>query len=263
MTRPLTLTQRTFIYLTAGLLIVVFTAKVEAITVVSPAGLENTDGNILFFPANNPFPNTPDPPLPPFTEGWRAQELHPALAFDSLGTGPFELTRLAWRPDISVNEPTSTEWNLTLKLSTTQVGTLSGTFANNFGPSGATEVFSGTLPMQTDGIPKAGGLAHEFEYVVDFHTPYVYDPGQGDLLIEFAFTTEFSDQWAWVDADDRTGEFVFGFSADAEEAAVAGPGVFVTELTVIPEPATIVFAALGLASLFTWRITGEGVRTET
>jgi hypothetical protein len=252
MTRQM-MTQQISVYLIAGLLVIVFAAWAQAITVVSPAGSEDTEGNILFFPVDSPFPNTPDPPPPPLTEGWRAQELHPASSFDSLGTGPFELTSLAWRPDISVTEPTSAEWEFALNLSTTSVGTLSTTFADNIGAGGVTEVFSGTLQLQTDGVPRGGGLPHEFDYDVEFHTPFFYDPQQGDLLVEWKFSGLFSDQWVWIDADDRTGEFVFGLSVDAEEALPAAPGLFVTEFTVIPEPSALLLAFIGLAVLGGWR----------
>ena len=242
MTR-LTMTQRISVYLLAGLLSIVSAATAQAITVVSPAGLEDEDGNVLFFP-NVPFPDSfPGPPA------WRAQEVHPSSAFESLGPGPLVITGLAWRPDISVNQPTSADWELTLNLSTTQTDPLSMTFADNYGPGGFTEVFSGALQLQTDGVPRGGGLPHDFDYVVDFATPFPYDPQQGNLLVEWISPTDLTDAWIWVDADDRTGEYIVGVPSDAAEAFAGGPGLFVTQFTVIPEPSSWLLCLSGFAAV--------------
>ena len=237
----------TLVYLVVGFCGIVSTAVAQPVTIVSPAGWEDTDGDILFLPNRSPYPLYPD--LPPLLDGWRGQELHPAAMFDSLPV-PLEITRIAWRPDISVNEPISTEWELALKLSTTNVGTLSSTFADNIGAD-ETEVFSGTPQLATDGVPRGDGLPHEFDYVLEFHTPFLYDPQQGDLLVEFQYlgTYDGAVNSIWVDAVN-TSEFVFGLAADAEEAfAPAEPGILVTEFTFIPEPSTLVLVALGLTGL--------------
>ena len=104
-----------------------FANRARSVTVVSPSGFENTEGNRLYAPFT-PFPTAPPLETP---DGWRGQELHSSSAFASLGPGPFEITELAWRPDVSVNAPVSTEWEMILYASTTTRESLSTTFADN------------------------------------------------------------------------------------------------------------------------------------
>lgn len=244
-------TQRTFLlaFFIAVMSIPGSTTEGQPFAAVSPAGTADEDGNGLFFPGSA-YPNSPFP-LPQFSG--RAHELHPAAAFDSLGAGPFTLTSLAWRPDISVNEPISSEWGFTIRLSTTDVGALSTTFADNIGPDGLTEVFSGAVQLVTDGVPRGNGLPHEFDYRLDFHTPFVFDPQQGDLLVEMIFMAGENSDWFWVDGDDRVGEFIFAQPADAVEDDAVTPGVFVTQFEFIPEPSTAALAGLGVIGILTWR----------
>lgn len=256
MTRPM-ITQRTFVYVIAAFLIPVSATKAQSIAIVSPPGLEDADGDMLFLPANSPYP-MPGPMGTP--DGWRAQELHPASVFETLRAGPYTLTGLAWRPDISVNEPISTAWDLTLNLSTTmtQPNSLSTTFADNYGDAGFTQVFNGTLPFETNGVPRGEGLPHEFDYVVEFDPPYQYDPAQGNLLVEWITPSDLADTWVWVDADSRTSGFVFDPSSAAEEARFGGPGLFVTQFNVVPEPSTFILATLGFLSLLSYGLRRQG-----
>ena len=122
------------------------------------------------------------------------------------------------------------------------MGSLSTTSVDNYGTGGFTEVFSGTMRFETDGIPRGGGLPHEFDYVAEFDTPYFYNPQEGNLLVELIITfDEGTSPWNWYDGDDGTGStFVFAISADAEEASFPPfPGLDVMKCTVIPEPVTL------------------------
>ncbi len=216
----------------------------KADKVVSPAGFENTEGNILFFPANSPYPDKGPQGTP---DGWRGQEVHPPTAFQAIGDGPWTITGLAWRPDVSVNEAISTNWELDLYLSTTTkpIDGLTATFADNYGASGATRVFSGTVQLATDGVHKGTGLPHDFDYPIEFDTPYVYDPQAGNLLVEWVSPTDIANAWIWVDADDQIGSFTFDPAMDATEARFGGPGLFITEFTVIPEPTSWLLGLVG------------------
>jgi len=132
------------------------------------------------------------------------------------------------------------------------------TFADNYGPDGCTEVFYRgplePLQLQTDGVPRSVVLPHDFDYVVDFDTPFPYDPQQGNLLVEWISPTDLTDAWIWVDADTRTGEFIVGVPANAEEAFQRGDGLFVTQFTVVPEPSSVVsllsMGVVGLAGYY-------------
>jgi hypothetical protein len=95
---------------------------------------------------------------------------------------------MAFRPDRSVrSRRTIFLPDLEVHLSTTDAvpGSLSQKFANNTGPD-ETLVFSGDLTFATDGTGSTNRL-NEFDYVVDFQQPFVYDPSQGSLLVDWNF----------------------------------------------------------------------------
>lgn len=141
---------------------------------------------------------------------------------------------MAWRPDASVYEPIGNEWEgFHLLLSTTDVATLGDTFSENFGPRGATDVFSGTLALQTDGTPRGPGLPHDFDYAIEFESPFFYYPDEGDLLLDASIEVPTDYPWVWVDAE-LTGEYVAA-NPISPEATNRDPGLFVTEFTVVPE----------------------------
>ena len=235
------------VVLIAGLLGINSPVRAEPTTIVAPSGFEDTDGNVNYLPFGFSFPKGPPPDFPPWPEprdGFRGQELYPASAFESLGPGQL-ITSLAWRPDISVNDDVRTAWeNLTLNLSTTtrDAGSLSTTFAENYGSGGFTEVFSGNMEFQTEGDPRGDGLPHEFDYVVEFHTPYFYDPREGNLLVELIATFGEESPWIWMDGVFGTEDsgIVFALSADAEEEAIPLPGIDIMQFTAISVPPGIV-----------------------
>ena len=198
-----------------------------------------------------PFPMTPPLETP---DGWRGQELHSKSAFASLGQGPFEIAGFAWRPDVSVNAPVSTEWEFTLYASTTtkEGESLSTTFADNYGPDGATQVFAGTVPLETDGVPEDGGL-HSFDYVFKFDTPYVYNPMEGNLLFEYVSPDNLADVWVWADGEDQINWSSFGLSASAQESLEPTPGLWISQFTIIPEPSTHLLCIIALAIVGGWR----------
>ena len=233
-------------YVVATSLILLVSCRIEAATVVSPPdlGLEDTDGDILFI-FREPYGIDP-PDVPMSTVRW--QELHPASAFESLGPGPLEITRIAWRPDASVYEPISNGWEgFHLLLSTTAVGRLDETFSENYGPRGATDVFFGTLTLQTDGETRGPGLPHGFDYVIAFDEPFFYYPDEGDLLIDASLEVPTDYPWVWVDAH-RTGEYI-GANPIRPIARTRAPGLFVTEFTVVPEPTALGMLLAGIFAI--------------
>jgi hypothetical protein len=227
------MTQRTFVYLIAGLLSIVSVARAEAITVVSPAGFEDTEGNILHN-GPSPYPISTETVFP---DGFRIQELHPASDSLSLGPGPFMITSMAMRPDVSVTGPVFAEWNITaLNLSTTTTTQLATIFDNNYGTGGFTTVLSGIVQLETDGVPRPGGLPHDFDYVFDFQTPYVYDPQQGNLLVESIVANGVPPTNTWQDATDSESRLVIARPDDAEFADITLDEITIKQFTFASEP---------------------------
>ena len=218
-----------FIWILAGVTFtgLLRTSPTAAQTVVSPAGLANTEGNREpFFTLQ--FPN-----------GFRVQALHPAENFAAIG-GRFQIIRIAFRPDHTVIEPLAAEWEiLELNLSTTtrEPGELTGRFDDNHGAD-VTTVFSRNVQLETDaGGPPAG--PRDFDYVFDFDTPFPYDPAQGNLLYEFLLGPNaeptFLDAHR-LPAPERTRGVFSRISPDAEFAEGSLNAVAVTQFTVVPVP---------------------------
>ena len=253
MTRQTT-TQRILLFLAVALLLPISATEAQ-LTAVSPAGTDTTEGGLIVFPFQTPYPDFPEPGA---GDRFRQQELTPASVFESLGPGPFSITGIAWRPDTSVNGPVSAEWEIVaLNLSTTtrDADSMSTTFADNYGADGFEEVFSGTVQLQTDGIRQDAEMPHKFDYVFEFDRPYTYDPDQGNLLVEMIAAADFpaNNDWIWTDGAEGEGVFaVFGL-ADSPEAFASFPLIIVTEFSVVPEPSTSFSAALGLVGLLAWR----------
>jgi hypothetical protein len=212
-----------------------FTAN--AGTIVLPPAFEDAEGNYVHNPSS-PYPdrreNRPTP------DGFRLQELYSASSFSALGPGPFVISSMAYRPDMSVDEPVSAEWDITaLNLSTTTVGSIRSKFEDNYGEGGSVNVLSGIVPLETDGVPRPGGLPHEFDYVFNFRTPYVYDPQQGNLLAEFISVTDLPPARDWHDAINPASpgpkRLALAFAADAEAATILLDEFTVTQFTIAPE----------------------------
>ncbi len=115
----------------------------------------------------------------------RYQQLYASTIFSSL-TGPTLITEIAFRPDgdngnASVGTPRGYS-DIQFRLSTTPVTTagVSLTFANNIGPN-ETLVYSGGLYWTP---PATFGPARPFIYTVTLQTPFLYDPSQGNLLLD-------------------------------------------------------------------------------
>jgi hypothetical protein len=124
--------------------------------------------------AGNLFPLFSDKPM-------RYQQVFDAGQFSRLTPGGGLINRIAFRGHGPGTPFTGTVPQLQVNLSTTSKSpdNLSSTFAENVGPDD-TQVFSG--PLQT--AVTFTGNPTNFEVVINFTTPFNYDPAKGNLLLD-------------------------------------------------------------------------------
>jgi len=237
----------TFLALLALLLSAV---PVQAVTIVAPNGYAAVEGNDAnSFPFNN-------------FEG-RYQQAYAASHFDS---GLLEITEIAFRTD---TDPAAADWTsdltFTINLSTSQnaVGSLSTTFADNVGADAAL-VYTATAGVF--GGTNAGGPApNAFDVILTLDTPFLYNPANGDLLMEVLMETQVNflplNGFSYLDAvESETGTFDIGlqrvFNGGGDTAALTGSTdvegfglVTRFEYTVVPEPGTGALVMSGLLGL--------------
>jgi hypothetical protein len=113
----------------------------------------------------------------------RLQEVYGSVHFPT--EGALLITELRFRPDFQQGGAFSaTIANIQINLSTTvrEPDALSTTFAENVGDDD-TVVFSGSLTVSSQFIGPATG-PKEFDIMIPLSTPFLYDPGQGNLLLD-------------------------------------------------------------------------------
>jgi hypothetical protein len=194
---------------------------VEAEAIVVPPEFESVDGNAGY--AEDPAPPT----------GVRFHEVHPASEFSQMASGPGVLVQMAFRPDKTVRAPRTTVFHdLELRLSTTDrgPGSLSSRFDDNFGAD-TTVVYSGDLRMSTQGSGPPDG-PRAFNYVVEFQEPFVYDPSEGNLLIDWrASSAEGIPFFDAHDYGDGLNRLLFARSPSASTAVYETSGFSVLEFS--------------------------------
>jgi hypothetical protein len=112
------------------------------------------------------------------------QQVYAANNFAAL-SGPHSITAMHFRPNATSTAPVwENAFTLNLRLSTTTAGpdTLSATFADNVGGDEAV-VYDGPITISTEQVtPISPGPAF-FDVVINFQTPFIYDPSRGNLLV--------------------------------------------------------------------------------
>ena len=177
---------------------------------------------------------------------------HNQIVYNSsgFGTSPITISAFSFRPlgfgsDISITDTT-------IRLSTTAASetTLSPTFSSNLGTDSAV-VYNGALNIDSSGTPV-------FDVTVNLQTPFVYDPSQGNLLLDVVIPTT-----ATVTTDGFFGSYSLddvnvnndGIASvtnitdgNATTGAVATDAAITQfTFTAVPEPASL--AAIGLVSM--------------
>jgi hypothetical protein len=145
-------------------------------SIVIPSGRESSDGN-----SYTPFPFSPGSYG---IQTQRHQQIYAAAAFGA-NSAPQLITEIRFRPDSGAGKVfTATLPDVRIDLSTTPIGIgqLSRGFDSNLGDECVT-VFEGPLTISSNKTGPAFG-PRDFDIVIPLTTPFLYDPAQGNLLLD-------------------------------------------------------------------------------
>ena len=219
----------------------------RADVIVVPNGLAAVEGN-----SNNAFPfNIANP-------SQRYQQVFGASDFAVL-SGPQLITQIAFRPDaVTGNAFSSTLPDVQINFSTTSRApdALSSTFADNVG-SDDSVVFSGPLSLSSSDTGPAAGPKN-FDIVINLTTPFLYDPGTGNLLFDVrnfggGRTTQFDAHEVFLDSVSRlwsvSSNGVNDTTGSSDSSGLVARFTTQAVTTAIPEPSSLALLSLGALSL--------------
>ena len=222
-----------FAFLLAALLGACGTTELRAQVIVVPNTLATNDGN-----GSATAPSGPAPV--------RWLQIHDASQFGAL-SGPSFLTQFAYRPDRILGQSGPRSWIVRVYASTTRrsVAALSTTFAENLGANN-TLVFDGTVNVATRNLPGPGNT-RQFDYVVPFTTPFLYDPAAGNLVLDLQIEENGSAVNLPVTFDTVSGNPAIGRILKPGSSTAATGEIWgdtqVTQLTFEPPPQVTIRAS--------------------
>lgn len=255
MSRLIPFISSTALALTLGLSTPAFA---DLLTVV-PGGFENMGGGFQG-PAPLRFKNITG------TGGSRTQQVYESQLFGNFDA-PRAITGIDLRtfpgiaPSLFFGNSVSVS-NIVIRLSTTQRGdegnTLSANFADNIGADD-TVVYTGALTLTT---AANGNLpVSPFDYSIVFQNPFIYDPNDGNLLLDFNIPTDATLTTAGFgfltfDTVNALNDGVYsvfnGDNGDATSGNAGTSGAILrvhSEATAVPEPGTLALFASGLIAV--------------
>ena len=178
-----------------------------------------------------------------------------AYASSEFGSDPLSISAIAFRINgRSTGFGVTPFTNMTVNLSTSAnaVGSLSSTFADNIGAD-AQNVYSGDLTLSGS---TGGTSPNPFNVTINFQTAFVYDPVDGDLLLEIFNPNDISlRQTTAFDAVSDSGvmQRVYDINGGVNsESGLADNIGLVTQFettTVVPLPAALPLFGAGLLGL--------------
>ncbi len=238
------------------------TQFVHALVVVAPAAQTATEGSISnFYPFGMDSTNALN--QNPLTSQ-RYQQAYDASLF-SVYNAPLTISRIAFRPDYMLGSVFSTNLlDIQINMSTTplELSSLTGIFADNVGGDDIIVVDRGGLTLSSSFTGPVNG-PKDFDIIIDFDTPFVYDPSLGNLLLDIrnyagqqdksifpVFDAEFSSEiWRiWTTNPDVDG--VNSFSTPYYGAMGLVTQFTFEEASVVPAPPAVLLGLFG-----TWIVT--------
>jgi hypothetical protein len=212
-----------------------------AVSVVVPNNRETSDGYTGSFILSSP------------TGSARYQQLFLSTQFAALPPDGGYITRIAFRNDKLDRKKGFTQQHPSFQvdLSTTPKGPndLSFVFSENTGADNAVVFGPGPLTFSS---PVSQQTPEPFDCVIPLATPYFYDPGKGNLLMDIRATIDTS-VVSILDFDESLYplttwcNYAYDVSADT---GGGGPGIgLVTQITFAPEPSALALLASPLLAL--------------
>jgi hypothetical protein len=215
-------------------------ASGEVIKIVTPPSLANVEGSSFAAPAAVPR---------------RIQFLIPASDFAGLPESHQRIVGFNFRSDAAQNQPfewTSSDSQIWLSTTDKTPQTLTNTFDDNHGADKKL-VHDGAfnLPLLGTGPPQG---PRDIADGPRLDTPFDYDPSQGNLLLEWMRFD--SGNTPRIDNQPSTDPGFRVLLNQTSATAVTGsfnnvPAVIRFEF--VPEPSTLILAALPFMGLFAWR----------
>ncbi len=170
----------------------------------------------------------------------RSQQIFTADDFMDLPAGNRALTAFVWRPDGDYSgngEWTSTDFRMRMSTTDKQVGRLSYTFADNLGAD-VTTVYEGDIAVSQTHSGPVGG-PKDFDDPTPLQTPFIYDPNDGNLLVDIQvrrmkFSGTLSCDIAY-DTSRSSSQYIWG-GLNASSAHSSWDGGLVWQFTSVPVP---------------------------
>ena len=210
---------------------------VHAVAITVPGTFESTEGD-----SNNAYPfNIGGTPAP--QPSMRYQQIYSASEFSAGGV----IDEIRFRVDGSDSSfsQTGIDVRIDLAYAATTVATASAVFANNIGTGLETVLDTSNLSLSGTGGPGP----NPFDIVIDVVNLFVYDPTQGDLLMDVYMrnspSTEIFDA-----ANSSVMSRIYTFPGDVNAASgtLDISSGLVTQFEVVPEPTSVALLGIGLAS---------------